>query len=189
MIISISGAQGSGKSTIAKMLSEKLSWPRYYMGGLRRLAAKKRGMTLADYNKLGETDIKTDQEIDDYQQKLGHSEDNFIIEGRTSWYFIPQSLKLYFDVSLQEGARRIFQQLQKKNSRNEDHNLNSVQAVQGSMKKRLASDSRRYWQYYKIDVNDLRHYDFYLNTDHLSIEEVFKTVNDWLKMRLDNQKN
>ena len=41
MIISISGFPGSGKSTIAKLLAEKLKWPRYYMGGLRREAAKK----------------------------------------------------------------------------------------------------------------------------------------------------
>ncbi|MCX6797924.1 MAG: AAA family ATPase [Candidatus Falkowbacteria bacterium] len=60
MIISISGNHGSGKSTIAESLADKLNWPRYYMGGLRRAAAKKRGLTLAEYNKLGEVDPKTD---------------------------------------------------------------------------------------------------------------------------------
>ena len=49
MIISFGGAHGSGKSTIAKKIAEKLSWPRYYMGGLRREAAQKRGMTLEEY--------------------------------------------------------------------------------------------------------------------------------------------
>lgn len=53
----------------------------------------KRGMTLAEYNKLGETDPSTDIEVDEYQKKLGETEDNFIIEGRTSWHFIPHSLK------------------------------------------------------------------------------------------------
>ena len=99
MIISLSGAPGSGKSTVAQMLADKLSWPRYYMGGLRREAAKKRGLSLAEYNKLGETDIKTDKEVDEYQRELGEKEDNFVIEGRTSWYFIPHSLKIYLDVS------------------------------------------------------------------------------------------
>jgi cytidylate kinase len=36
MIISLSGAPGSGKSTVAKKLAEELGWERYYMGGLRR---------------------------------------------------------------------------------------------------------------------------------------------------------
>mgnify|MGYP003822174167 FL=1 len=53
MIISLSGAGGSGKSTIAMKLADKLGWPRYYIGGLRREMAARRGLTLAEYNKLG----------------------------------------------------------------------------------------------------------------------------------------
>ena len=66
MIISISGNHGSGKSTVAKKLAEHLSWPRYYMGGLRREAAARRGMSLGEYNKLGESDPRTDLEVDEY---------------------------------------------------------------------------------------------------------------------------
>jgi len=189
MIISLSGAHGSGKSTIAQMLAEKLDWPRYYMGGLRREAAAKRGLTLAEYNKLGETDPKTDQEVDEYQKKLGESEDNFIIEGRTSWYFIPYSLKIYLDVEENEGSRRVFGHLQHKNDRNEDKNLNSIESVQESMKKRLESDRLRYQKYYGIDVNDKKHYDFYLDTTKLSPKEVFKAVYDWVEKQLDKAKN
>ena len=49
MIISLSGAAGSGKSTVGERLAEELSWPRYYMGQMRRDAAKKRGMILSEY--------------------------------------------------------------------------------------------------------------------------------------------
>jgi CMP/dCMP kinase len=108
MIISFSGAEGAGKSTIAKMLAEKLNWPRYYMGGLRRQKAKERGLTLAQYNELGEKDPATDREVDEYQKELGEKEDNFIIEGRTSWYFIPHSIKIYLDVNDEEGAKRVY---------------------------------------------------------------------------------
>ncbi|MFA6994826.1 MAG: cytidylate kinase family protein [Patescibacteria group bacterium] len=188
MIVSLSGALGSGKSTIAQMLADKLGWPRYYMGGLRRAAAEKKGMTLAEYNKLGETDIYTDQEVDEYQKKLGQTQDNFIIEGRTSWYFIPNSLKIYLDVDSEEGAKRIFSSLQKKNNRNEDRGLESVKAVRISGENRLASDRLRYQKYYNIDVNDKNHYDFYLDTTNLSPEQVFTTVYDQIKTRLDNKK-
>lgn len=189
MIVSLSGAQGSGKSTIAQMLADKLGWPRYYMGGLRRAAAQKRGMTLAEYNKLGEVDISTDQEVDEYQKELGQTQDNFIIEGRTSWYFIPNSLKIYFDVDSGEGARRVFNSLQKKNNRNEDRGLESVEAVKVSMENRLASDRLRYQKYYSIDVNDINHYDFYLDTTNLSPEQVFEAVYARIKTGLDNKKN
>lgn len=176
MIISISGSHGSGKSTIAKMLAEKLNWPRYYMGGLRREAAQKRGMTLAEYNKLGESDPSTDLEVDNYQEELGKTKDNFIIEGRTSWHFIPDSLKIYIKASFETGAERIFKQLQKENNRNEDHNLNSIEAVLKSLEERYKSDQLRYKKYFNIDVYDLKNYDFVIDTDKLTIEEVFEKV-------------
>ncbi|NLZ74684.1 AAA family ATPase [Candidatus Falkowbacteria bacterium] len=188
MIISLSGAPGSGKSTIAKMLAAKLDWPRYYIGGLRRERAQKRGLTLAEYNKLGENDPVTDQEVDEYQRELGQKEDNFIIEGRTSWYFIPHSLKIYLDVSLEEGAKRIFGSLQQKNDRNEDKKLDSVEAVIESNKKRIESDNVRYYKYYGIDVYNPKNYDFYLDTTNLTPEEVFQSVYDFVKSSLDNRK-
>ncbi|MFA5131676.1 MAG: AAA family ATPase [Patescibacteria group bacterium] len=189
MIISLSGAPGSGKSTIAQMLAEKYGWPRYYMGGLRREAAKKRGMTLAEYNKLGESDPMTDQEVDYYQRDLGQAEDNFIIEGRTSWHFIPQSLKIYLDVSPEAGAKRIFGNLQRKNDRNEDKGLNTWQDVQKSNSERLESDRTRYKQYYGIEVYDHANYDYYLDTTEMSPQAVFQAVSEYVAASLDKRNN
>lgn len=185
MIISLSGAGGSGKSTIAKKLAHHLNWPRYYIGGLRREAAAKMGMTLAEYNALGEIDPKTDQEVDKYQKILGETQDNFIIEGRTSWYFIPQSLKIYLDVSDEEGAQRVFNHLQQENNRNEDFELSSVAEVKASISRRLKSDILRYKKYYNIDVHNFKNYDYYLDTSNLSPEESFESVLAFIYSRLD----
>jgi cytidylate kinase len=176
MIISISGAEGAGKSTIAKMLAAKLGWPRYYIGGIRREKARERGLTLEEYNKLGEADPSTDLEVDEYQKKLGETEDNFIMEGRTSWYFIPQSFKIYLDVSFAEGAKRVFGALQKNNERNEGKNLQSESDVLSSLMNRRESDKLRYAKYFNIDVYDLKNYDFVLNTGTMNIEQVFVSV-------------
>lgn len=189
MIISLSGAPGSGKSTTAQMLADKLGWPRYYIGGLRREAAQKRGMTLAEYNKLGETDPSTDKEVDEYQRQLGQKEDNFVIEGRTSWYLIPHSLKIYLDVDPEEGAKRIFGNLQRKNDRNEGKNLNSWHDVLVSNKVRMEGDNMRYRQYYGIDAFNVKNYDFYLDTTNLTPQQVFDRVYGWIAEHLDNRKN
>ena len=159
------------------------------MGGLRREAAKKRGLSLAEYNALGEKDINTDKEVDEYQRELGEKEDNFVIEGRTSWYFIPQSLKIYLDVKPEEGAKRIFGSLQHKNNRNEDANLTTWQDVLASASKRITSDKRRYRQYYGIEVYDKKNYDFCLDTTNLTPDQVFSGVFKWVQKRLDNKKN
>jgi len=189
MIISFSGAPGSGKSTIAPKLANKLAWPCYYMGGLRREAARQKGLSLSEYNKLGETDIKTDQEVDEYQRILGQEQDNFVIEGRTSWYFIPHSLKIYLDVEAEVGAKRIFGSLQVKNTRNEDQNLTNWQAVFKSNKQRIASDKKRYQQYYQIDVYNHKNYDFVLDTTHLNQEQVFQMIYNFVQQALDKRKN
>jgi len=182
MIISIGGNQGSGKSTLAKQLAEALGWPRYYMGGLRREAAAKRGLTLAEYNKLGESDPSTDLEIDEYQKQLGETEDNFIIEGRTSWYFIPQSLKLYIDVSDEEGARRIFLA----NRDGEDKSMSTLDEVLLSVKNRKNSDRKRYLQFFGIDTYDLKNYDYVINTTNLTPSDVFNQAYGVIRERLAN---
>ena len=190
MIISFSGAAGSGKSTIAKMLAKELNWPRYYIGGIRRQKAAERGLTLAEYNILGEKDFSTDKEVDLFQKELGEKEDNFIIEGRTSWFFIPHSLKIYLDVSPKEGANRVYNDLidDKENNRNEDNDINSHKAVLKSMNKRKKSDVERYKKYYDFDVYDLKHYDYVLDTTNLNIEEVYNNVKNYVFKHLDKSK-
>ncbi len=93
LIISISGKAGSGKSTVSRLLAKNLGFRHYSMGDLRRKMAAGRGMTLAELNSLGEKEGFTDREVDEYQKKLGIKETNFVIDGRTSFHFIPHSVK------------------------------------------------------------------------------------------------
>ncbi|MCX6795512.1 MAG: (d)CMP kinase [Candidatus Falkowbacteria bacterium] len=182
MIISIGGAHGSGKSTIAKQLAEDLSWPRYYMGGLRREAAKKRGLTLAEYNKLGESDPQTDLEVDEYQRLLGETSDNFVIEGRTSWHFIPHSLKIYLDVNEEEAAIRVFSDLE---SRPEEAGIDaSIEEISRILIERKTSDEIRYRKFFNIEVYNPENYDFYLDTSALGIEEVRQKILEFVKNNL-----
>ena len=60
MIITISGKPGSGKSTIAKILAEKLKLKHYSAGDFRREKAKKLCLSLEEFNKLGEKKDFTD---------------------------------------------------------------------------------------------------------------------------------
>lgn len=183
MIISISGNQGSGKSTVAKRLAETLGWPRYYIGGMRREAALKRGLTLAEYNKLGEIDPSTDLEVDEYQKKLGQTKDNFVIEGRTSWYFIPHSLKIYLDVSDEEGAKRILLA----NRDGEDKYMTTFEDVLASIQRRRASDDKRYQQLFGINAHDLNNFDYVIDTTNLNQNEVFSQVYEIIQNELNKR--
>ena len=65
---------------------------------MREIAAK-RGITLLELSKLAETDRSIDKELDNYQIQLGKDEDNFIIDARLGWHFIPDSIKIFLDVN------------------------------------------------------------------------------------------
>jgi len=177
VIISFAGNAGAGKSTLAIKLAEKLNWPRYYIGGLRRARAKELGMTLEEYNKLGETDPKTDLEVDEYQAELGKKEDNFIIEGRTSWHFIPHSFKIFLDVDEKIGAERILHDLETNETRNETaKKIETLAEMIDKNRERKASDTKRYQKYFQIDAYNPNNFDLVINTSNLSPEETFEQV-------------
>jgi cytidylate kinase len=186
MIITISGSAGSGKSTIAKYLAKKLNWQRYYIGGLRRKKAKDLGMTLSEYNKLGEKDPRTDIEVDEYQKEIAAKEDNFIMEGRTSWYFIPNSIKIFIETDEKTGAKRIFLDLEENKDRNEGNGLRTEKDVLESVQERVKSDKKRYKKYYGIDVYDKKNYDYVINTSNLSKKTANTLVYKYIKGKLEN---
>lgn len=187
MIVSFSGWPGAGKSAVAKKIAADLSWPYYSMGQLRRQAARRRGMTLEEYNQLALTDIATDLEVDEYQTKMGQEQDNFVIDGRTSWHFIPHSYKIFLTVDPLAGAQRIFQDLQKSDERNEGEHLDSVEAVLANNYQRVDNDRQRYRQYFNIDAYDLANYDEVVDTTELSLEQVVAKVSQLVKQKLTQE--
>ena len=167
MIISISGMPGAGKSTVAKIISKKLGFKRFYMGGIIRKMAKEKGLTLEEFY-IQNKDV--DKLIDDYLVKLGQEEDNFIAEGRTAFYFIPHSIKLYLDINPKKGAARIFEELKNKNERNEKNYKNVNEVLEG-INKRVAAEVGHY-----VNVHDKSNYDFVLDTTNLTIDEVLEKL-------------
>jgi CMP/dCMP kinase len=185
MIITIAGAIGSGKSTIGKMLAEKINWPRYNMGDVWRKMARQKGITLAELQMLSEAELNTDNEVDKYVKQLGATKNSFILESRTAWHFVPRSLKIYLDVSEDEAARRIFSELQTRNESKEDKNLETREDVLQSIRSRKERDIFRYKKYYDINPFDLNNYDLVVDTTDLSIDKVFSKVYEFVKNNLN----
>lgn len=165
MIITISGVPGSGKTSVAKILAEKLGMKFYSMGSLRGKMALERGMTIDELNAIGETDKTTDTSVDDYQRELGTKEDNFIIEGRLSWHFIPRSTKIFLACDPKEAAQRIFTARKRSSEGREDEPVYATpEDAAREIEKRTASDVLRYEKYYGVDYRDPSHYDIVIDT-------------------------
>ncbi|NQZ85476.1 MAG: dephospho-CoA kinase [Nanoarchaeales archaeon] len=86
MIIAISGSVGSGKTTIAKTLSEKLD---YKLINLNELAKEYK---IEDVQKLQTFDFDLDKLLDDLELKLKNKEfgDNAILEGHFAHFINPE---------------------------------------------------------------------------------------------------
>jgi len=186
LIITISGDPGSGKSTIAKELAKKLSAKggsasggkakRIYVGEIRRNLAKEKGLTLEQLNQYAQTHPETDVDIDKKvasQARQLAKKYLVIVEGRTQFHFIPESFKLYIKVSLNEGAKRIWRQIQSekaKSARNEGK-INSLAQLKKSILKRIASDKKRYQKYYNLDHTLKLHYDLIVDTTKITAKQ------------------
>lgn len=179
MKIVLGGPPGSGKGVLGDFLAKKYKLNRYSVGGLRRDIAKERGITLAELNKQDEKAAyadSSDKIADDRTRQLD-KEDNFIIDGRLAFHFIPSAdVKIFLLVNPSSGAKRIM-----KAGRLEE-SAESLQEAAMITKAREDSDIRRYKKLYHIEnYSDPRHYDLMIDTTKLSIDQVNDLVVYYIK--------
>lgn len=172
MIITISGKPGSGKTTVGKELARRLRLKFYSAGDIRGEMALKKGMTIDQLNKLGEKSPVTDEEVDDFVERLGREKDDFVIDSRLAFHFIRNSIKIFLDCDENMAAQRIFKAPKRPDERKYKNAEDTLKVLQ----EREKSDMLRYKKYYALDYTDKRHYDLMIDTTTLSVEEVVEQI-------------
>lgn len=177
MIITISGKAGSGKSTVAKILAKKLKLKHYSSGDFMGEIAKEHNLTIVELSKLAEKEKWIDKEIDDRQVNLGKKEDNFIIDGRLSWHFIPNSIKIYLDVDDKIAVKRIYgDKINRK-----DEGFQDEKELVKQIKQRTDSEKKRYKKYYNIDYHDKKHYNLIIDTSNITAKKAAEKIIEFTK--------
>jgi cytidylate kinase len=161
------------------LLSKRLKIPTYSIGDARRNIAHARGLTLEEFNRYGETHAGTDRQLDRWQGTVAKKTGRGIFEGRVSYHFIPNSIKIYLRCARREGARRMMDD--RRWQRQHEADLSTLPKTEAAIKRRIASDARRYRKYYGIkNIHDRANYDLVINTTHRTPLEVQRLIMNFL---------
>ena len=173
-IITITGDLGSGKSTVSKLLQERLNYDYIYTGKIQRLIADRHRMTTLELNKYAETHPEIDQEIDSTFKSLNQAS-NMIVDSRMAWFFIPHSFKVFLKTDLSVAVDRISADSQRINE-----SYSSKEEAANMITARKESENIRYLELYGADCSDLSQFDLVVDTSSLSPEQVAdRIVNEY----------
>ena len=172
MIITIGGLAGTGTTTLAEVLSEKLNVPYISAGFIFREMAAERGMTVLEFGEFAEGNDDIDKEIDKRQAEKAKSAENLIVEGRLSAFFVDNAdLRICLMTPFDVRSKRIAQREDK-----------SVEIAKEEIITREKSEALRYKEIHNIDISNMDIYDIIINTDSFNPESISEIIIQTLKV-------
>jgi len=170
--ITITGDLGSGKSSVAKSLCEKLNYKYFSTGVIQRQMGKENGMNTLELNYFAEKNLDVDKYIDDFVIRLNDEEDSFAIDSRMAWHFIRNSFKVYLTVNPIVAAKRVMADDQ----RDSEPIMADIYEKSLNLLERRAAEDKRFKSIYGVDCGDLNNYNLVVDTTYSSIAELSKLI-------------
>ncbi|AAB89349.1 (d)CMP kinase [Archaeoglobus fulgidus] len=166
MKITISGPPGSGTTTVAKIVAEKLGLKLISAGDVFRQLAAKKGMTVEEFSQYAEENPEIDRLIDQTQKEMAEKEKNVVVEGRLSGWFVKNAdLKVW-----------IFADPEVRYSRIAKREGKDLTVVRQETRLREEFEKRRYWKFYSIDIDNWTIYDLIINSGSFDAEGVVEII-------------
>lgn len=168
--ISLAGDLGSGKSTVAKIITERTGATYYATGAIMREVARRYGMDIAEFNVYAETHPETDREIDDGLVRLSDDPRDLIIDSRMAWHFTKNTFRVYMTTEPEISAARIMA------AKRDVESFGSLEETAAQILRRRASEKKRYQELYGVDLTDLTNYTLIIDTSYATPEEVAEVI-------------
>ncbi len=164
--ISLAGDLGSGKSTVAHILQQKMNAQIVSAGIIYRELATKLNLTVEQFNINNEKDKQYDTLVDDMLKSYDDKVGNYIFDSRLAFHFVPSAVSFYLVTDGSVAAHRVF------DAHRADEHFDTIEETENSLRSRRASERRRYKDYYGVDIMDMNNYDFVIDTNDKNPEEV-----------------
>jgi radical S-adenosyl methionine domain-containing protein 2 len=160
--ITLSGYAGSGKSTVGKILQNKLGFEFISVGNFSRdFAMKQYGLTINQFQEKCKIEPELDNLIDEKFRDECNSKSKIIVDYRLGFHFIKYAFHILLEVSDEIAAQRIG--MAKRTG--EDIDIISI-------KQRNQEMRSRFIKLYNVDFTDEKNYNLVLNSDRNSPEEI-----------------
>ncbi len=171
MHIAITGRLGSGKSTVAGILSEKLGYEIYSTGSVQRHAAAEMGISTLELNQRMMTDPAFDHVIDDAVAELSKTRDNIIFDSRMAWHFAVNAFRVYIDVDIDEAAHRVFLA-----ERGDVESYDTEEETKAALLRRQGLERERFLAVYGVDYADPTNYDLVIDSTTSTPEKTAEII-------------
>ena len=108
--VTIFGLAGTGTTSVGELVAENFGYTFLSSGNLFREKSVELGIEVSKLEKICLINPKYDFELDEYISKFGRANNNFVVESRLAYHFIPDSIKIKlvcdYATRIQRVARR-----------------------------------------------------------------------------------
>jgi predicted cytidylate kinase len=170
MIIAISGLHGTGKSTVAKLVADKLGILYYSTGQAFRDLAKEHNMSLEEFTNYVEKHPDIDKELDDKVLEIA-KKDSIIIDSQLSAHILKSiaNYRIQLNCPLEVRVKRMA---------NRDQTSYEEKLKETNLREK--SELERFKRLYNIDLSDRESieefFDLIIDTEHLTVEEIVDKI-------------
>lgn len=159
MIVTVSGAPGTGTSTLAKILAESLDAKLITTGDTFRAIASDMKLSIQELLDYAEEQTDVHKVLDERIQRAAEVEEFAIVEGRTVGFLIPADLHIHLTLPFITRVSRIAKREGK------DDDIAHKETVE-----RMLSEQRTFKEIYGFDIeNDTWPYDIIIDTGTFDI--------------------
>jgi cytidylate kinase len=183
-IIVLGGLPGSGKSTTVGVIAERLGYDTFSTGDFTREMAIERGLTLEAFNEECARSGDIDHTIDAELKKIEGSKDKMVVDSHLAFHFIPSSFKVFLDISLEQSAKRIFNDSTSAIRKRSGDTMETLEEAYERTQKRIENHKERYRRLYGLDPYDASQFDLIVDATRDTPEDIATMVidayNAWL---------
>ena len=170
MKITLAGDQGSGKSTVAKLLLAATGAEYYSTGAYARAYATRMGMDVNTFGDYTQAHPEIDYEIDGTLKPLTDDPRDLVIDSRMAWHFVKGSFTVFLFADRVEAARRIL------NAGRATEHFSSLEEAIRDIGHRRQVEIERYSDLYQVDIYDPTHYALLVDTTHATPEQITNRI-------------